>query len=241
MALQSALSRVRDAPFLLDAVRAADELTVAAGQDGGPQAVKVLVDAIAPDEDQVLSIAAVHALGAVFDDVGGRRALRSAVRRRSCTCVNTQPGRWARGTRGSTRWPVGRRGRAGGFATVINQRALRRWAQTAPEHIALALEGALLAQESASARTRLVDTLGLVPGAVATLCPGTNRERCSGAGAGHGWRRSPPSATAGRIRRSSTWCGGWRPPGASWPGWPGWPNSISRPPIQPTPAIDGRG
>ena len=68
MALQSALSRVRDAPFLLDAVRAADDLTTAAGQDGGPHAVKVLVGAIAPDEDQVLSIAAVHALGAVFDD-----------------------------------------------------------------------------------------------------------------------------------------------------------------------------
>jgi len=168
MALQSALSRVRDAPFLLDAVRAADDLTIAAGQDGGPQAVKVLVDAIAPDEDQVLSIAAVHALGAVFDDAaaGVLSDLLSAPQ-----LYLREHAAWALGSRNPRFDAVVRlvAGVAsGGFATVINQRALRRWAKTAPEHIALAVEGALLAQESASARTRLVDTLGLVPGAVAT-------------------------------------------------------------------------
>src|SRR6478672_11773395 len=43
-----------------------------------------------------------------------------------------------------------------------------RWAQGSPEHIALAVEGALLAQDNPAARARLVETLGLVPGAVAT-------------------------------------------------------------------------
>ena len=42
MALLAALAKVRDAPFLLDAIRATDALTAAAGQDGGPHAVKVL-------------------------------------------------------------------------------------------------------------------------------------------------------------------------------------------------------
>ena len=36
-----------------------------------------------------------------------------------------------------------------------------------PDHVALALEGALLAQEAPDARARLVETMGLVPGVVA--------------------------------------------------------------------------
>ena len=168
MALQSALSRVRDAPFLLDAVRAADDLTTAAGQDGGPHAVKVLVGAIAPDEDQVLSIAAVHALGAVFDDSAADvlSDLLSAPQ-----LYLREHAAWALGSRNPrfdavVRLLAGVVG--GGFSTVINQRALRRWAQGSPEHIALAVEGALLAQDNPAARARLVETLGLVPGAVAT-------------------------------------------------------------------------
>ncbi len=72
---------------------------------------------------------------------------------------------------------------AGGFATVINQRALRRWAQISPDHIALALEGALLAQDDPAARARLVETMGLVPGAVAARLA-ADRGRRNGAGAG---------------------------------------------------------
>jgi HEAT repeat protein len=67
MALHAALAKVRDAPFILDAMRAAESLIVAAGHDGGPHAVEVLNAAIADDDDQVTGIAAVHALGAVFD------------------------------------------------------------------------------------------------------------------------------------------------------------------------------
>ena len=59
MALQSALAKVREAPFILDALRAADDLVVAAGQDGGPHAALMLARAIR-DHDQVTAIAAVH-------------------------------------------------------------------------------------------------------------------------------------------------------------------------------------
>ena len=41
MALASALARVREAAFILDALRATDDLVVAAGNDGGPSAARV--------------------------------------------------------------------------------------------------------------------------------------------------------------------------------------------------------
>jgi len=172
MALLAALAKVRDAPFLLDAIRAADGLTAAAGQDGGPHAVKILTMVVddlidGRDDDQLIAIAAIHALGAVFDDGAGAALSdllsdpRPFVREHAA---------WALGSRTPRLDAIGRLVSgvaAGGFSTVINQRALRRWAQTTPDHIALALEGALLSRDDAAGRARLVETMGLVPGAVA--------------------------------------------------------------------------
>ena len=167
MALASALARVREAAFILDALRATDDLVVAAGNDGGPYAARVLAAAVRDDDDQLTAIGAVHALGAVFDDraAGVLSDLLSDSR-----VFLREHAAWALGSRVPRLDAVGRlvAGVAqGGFATVINQRALRRWAPTAPDHIALALEGALLAHEAPDARARLVETMGLVPGAVA--------------------------------------------------------------------------
>ena len=166
MALQSALAKVREAPFILDAMRATDELVVAAGNDGGPHAALVLAAAIRAD-DQVTAIAAVHALGAVFDD---RAAAELSELLSDPRTFLREHSAWALGTRMPRLDAVGRlvAGVAdGGFVTVINQRTLRRWAHSAPDHVALALEGALLAQEAPDARARLVETMGLVPGSVA--------------------------------------------------------------------------
>src|SRR6478609_1641345 len=168
MALQVALAKVRDAPFILDAIRAADALTTAAGQDSGPHAVKVLTAAIDERDDQLIAIAAVHALGAVFDD-GAAAALSDLLS--DPRLYLREHAAWALGSRTPRLDAVGRlvSGVAhGGFATVINQRALRRWAQISPDHIALALEGALLSLDDPIGRARLVETMGLVPGAVAT-------------------------------------------------------------------------
>jgi glycosyltransferase involved in cell wall biosynthesis len=172
MALLAALAKVRDAPFLLDAIRAADGLTAAAGQDGGPHAVRVLTRVIddlteGRDDDQVIAIAAVHALGAVFDD-GAGAALSDLLS--DPRPFLREHAAWALGSRIPRLDAIGRLVSgvaAGGFATVINQRALRRWAQTAPDHIALAIEGALFTRDDAEGRARLVETMGLVPGAVA--------------------------------------------------------------------------
>ncbi|HEY5151099.1 MAG TPA: glycosyltransferase, partial [Mycobacterium sp.] len=171
MALQSALAKVREAPFILDAVRAADDLVVVAGNDGGPHAAAVLAAALR-DDDQLTAIAAVHALGAVFDD---RAAQELSELLSDPRTFLREHAAWALGTRVPRLDAVARLVAgvaAGGFATVINQRTLRRWANSAPDHVALALEGALLspgalAQEAPDARARLVETMGLVPGPVA--------------------------------------------------------------------------
>ncbi len=181
MALQSALAAVREAPFILDAVRAGDDLVVAAGNDGGPHAAVLLAAAVRDDDDQVTAIAAVHALGAVFDERAAEELSdllsdpRTFVREHAA---------WALGNRVPRLDAIGRLVAgvaAGGFATVINQRTLRRWAHSAPDYVALALEGALLSPGALShgalspgavgvpdARVRLVETMGLVPGPVAS-------------------------------------------------------------------------
>ncbi len=168
MALYGALEKVRDAPFILDAMRAADGLSAAAGHDGGPYAVKVLTSVIDDETDQVTAIAAVHALGAVFD-TGAADVLSDLLS--DDRPFMREHAAWALGSRSPRLDTVGRLVSgvaAGGFATVINQRALRRWAQLSPDHIALALEGALVCRDDAAGRARLVETMGLVPGDVAT-------------------------------------------------------------------------
>jgi len=168
LSLPDALAKVRDAPFLLDAIRSSDALIEAAERDGGPFAVKVLGRAVEDTDDQLTAIAAVHGLGAVFDD--GAAALLSRLLSDPRAFLREHAA-WALGSRSPRFDAVGRlvAGVAGGgFATVINQRALRRWAQLAPDHIALALEGALLSRDDAAGRARLIDTMGLVPGSIAT-------------------------------------------------------------------------
>ena len=167
MPLNDALAKVRDAPFLLDAMRASQALTHAARRDGGPFAVRTLVGVIDDDDDQLTSIAAVHALGAVVDVEAGAAlsALLSDPRR-----YVREHAAWALGSGAPRPEAIGRLVSgvaAGGFGTVINQRALRRWAQQTPDHVALALEGALVSRDDAAGRARLIETMSLVPGAVA--------------------------------------------------------------------------
>lgn len=168
LSLTDALAQIRDAPFLLDAIRSSDALTEAARRDGGPLAVKVLGRVIDDTDDQLTAIAAVHGLGAVFDDGAARRL--SGLLSDPRTFLREHAA-WALGSRSPRLDAIGRLVAglaAGGFATVINQRALRRWAQLAPDHIALALEGALLSRDDAAGRARLIDTLSLVPGSIST-------------------------------------------------------------------------
>ena len=64
MGIQTALDEVRRATSILDGIRRADRLTIAASRDGSSGTVRVLAEAT-DSADQLSAIAAVHALGHV--------------------------------------------------------------------------------------------------------------------------------------------------------------------------------
>jgi glycosyltransferase involved in cell wall biosynthesis len=167
MDLNSALQRLRDAPFLLDVMRSADDLAFAASRDGGPQAVAILEQAIYDETNEVVAIAAVHALGRVFDDSAD--ALLSELLS-SDRAFLREHAAWSFAARlprlDAISRLVGCVVRAG-FTGVLAQRTLQSWAASTPDHVALALEGALVSEQDHEARARLTETLGLVPGQVA--------------------------------------------------------------------------
>jgi len=163
----AALERVREAPFLLDALRAAQLLDQAAAADRSADAVPVLEAALADRDDDVTAIAAVHALSRVVDD----RADAVLSELLSCDRVFLREhAAWALERRLPRLDAIGRlvgAVTAGGFTGVLAQHTLERWARSAPDHVALAVEGALAAGHDRAVRARLVETLGLVPGPVA--------------------------------------------------------------------------
>lgn len=166
MGTHTALDSMRQADSILAGIRSADDLTIAASRDGGTRAVRLLARAAEDPTDQLTAIAAVHALAQVFDESADEVLLalldhESAFLREHAA--------WAFGTRlprfdaiiGLVRMVV-----AGGFSGMIAQRTLEQWAASAPEHVALATEGALLGVVEAGARARLVETIGLVAGRI---------------------------------------------------------------------------
>ncbi|NMM16824.1 MAG: glycosyltransferase family 1 protein, partial [Cellulomonas sp.] len=166
MGTQCALDAVRQATSLLDAIRRADALTVAARRDGGPLAVWALAAAAADPADQLTAIASVHALAQVFDQ-SADEALVDLL-----TCAEPflrEHAAWALGTRLPRLDAVAglvTMVADGGFPGMLAQRTLEHWGSSAPDHLALALEGALLGVDDPSARARLVETIGLLPGRI---------------------------------------------------------------------------
>jgi glycosyltransferase involved in cell wall biosynthesis len=166
MELTAALDRLRRAPFLLDVVRSADDLALTASRTGGRQAVGILRRAIDDDENQLVAIASVHALGRVFDDEADD-ALSELLS--SEHAFLREHAAWAFGGRLPRLDAVSRLVGCvvqAGFTGMLAQRTLQQWAISAPDHVALALEGALVTESEVGARTRVVETLGLVSGRV---------------------------------------------------------------------------
>lgn len=166
MGTQTALDAVREAGSILDGIRRADDLTVAASRDGGVRAVRLLARAASDPADQLTAIAAVHALARVFDESADDALVsllghdQAFIREHSA---------WAFGARlprmdaisGLITMVVD-----GGFPGMLAQRTLEQWGSSAPSHVALALEGALLGIQDPGARERLVETAGLVSGRI---------------------------------------------------------------------------
>ncbi|NQX05126.1 glycosyltransferase [Rathayibacter sp. VKM Ac-2856] len=167
MATQTVLDAVRAAPTLLEAIRAADALTIAAVSDGGGRAVRLLTRAALDPADQLTAIAAVHSLAQVFDEEADLALLRLLADERAFIREHAA---WAFGgrlPRPSAVGPLLRMLRDGGFAGMLAQRTLLLWASSAPDLVALALEGALIGERDRDVRARYVETIGLVPGAIA--------------------------------------------------------------------------
>ena len=167
MELTAALDRLRRTPFLLDVVRSADDLALVASREGGHQAVGILRRAIHDDENQLVAIAAVHALGRVFDDEADD--VLSELLSNEHAFLREHAA-WAFGGRLPRMDAVSRLVGCvvqAGFTGMLAQRTLQQWGASAPDHIALALESALISESEPGARSRLVETLGLVSGRVA--------------------------------------------------------------------------
>ncbi|MDY0914065.1 glycosyltransferase [Rathayibacter festucae] len=167
MATQTVLDAVRAAPTLLEAIRAADALTIAAVSDGGGRAVRLLTRAALDPADQLTAIAAVHSLAQVFDEEADLALLRLLADERGFLREHAA---WAFGgrlPRPAAVGPLLRMLREGGFAGMLAQRTLLLWASSTPDLVALALEGALIGERDRDVRARYVETMGLVPGAIA--------------------------------------------------------------------------
>ncbi|PPF54053.1 sucrose synthase (sucrose-UDP glucosyltransferase) [Clavibacter michiganensis] len=167
MGIQTSLDQVAHAARILDVMQEADELTVAASRDGGGRAVRLLARAAEDPADQLTAVAAIHALAQVFDETADLALV--ALLDHDTRWIREHAA-WAFGTRlprfdavaGLVAMVV-----EGGFPGMLAQRTLQQWAGSSPEHVSLALESALLGIRGDGARSRLVETVGLVAGRIA--------------------------------------------------------------------------
>lgn len=161
MGIQTSLDAVQQAERLIDALRLADDLAFEASRDGGDRTIRVLRDALKGD-DQLVAIAATHALAQIFDDEAEAILVRLLSSKRTYLREHAA---WALASRLPRFDAVARLigvVAEGGFAGMLAQRTLEKWIAATPDHIAVGLESALIAIDEPGARTRVVETLGLV-------------------------------------------------------------------------------
>ncbi len=167
MGIQTSLDDVRATTRLVDAMRAADDLAFVASRNSGVRTTRVLSAAIGGD-DQLTAIAAVHALGRVFDESAEQVLVDLLSHDRAFIREHAS---WALGARLPRVDAVAQMietAVAGGFAGMLAQRTLQQWGTAAPDVIAVAIEAALVGVVDLHARARLVETLGVVPTRVST-------------------------------------------------------------------------
>jgi glycosyltransferase involved in cell wall biosynthesis len=167
MGIQTSLDSLRATEHIVDVMRAADELAFVASRNGGTRTVRVLSAALHGD-DQLVAIAAVHALAQVFegeaDDVLSEllSSERGYLREHAA---------WAFGARLPRFDTVARLVSLvveGGFSGMLAQRSLQQWGTSAPDHVAIALESSLIGVRDTPQRARLVESLGVASSDIAT-------------------------------------------------------------------------
>ncbi|MBZ4487513.1 glycosyltransferase [Microbacterium sp. cx-55] len=167
MGIQTSSDAVAQAPTIVDALRRADELAFEAGREPGLRSLRHLIAALSSGDD-VVTIAAVHALAEMPDEQASRVLVsllsdrRAFVREHAAwALVQTLPRTDAMGR--LIAMVI-----AGGFSGMLAQRTLETWSVSAGELLAVALEAALLSASEPGPRSRLVETLGLVRQSIAT-------------------------------------------------------------------------
>ncbi len=164
-ATRAALDGVRRAPSLLAGMRAIESLSdVAAVEEDSAAAVRVLLTAVLDPSDQLAAMGAVLALGAVPDERAGSALLTVL---RDGPSYLRDHAVWALG--GCPLLPSALPAllaevTAGDFRGMLAQRTLETWALRDPEDVRVAVARRLASTTSTAARSRLVETLGLVPG-----------------------------------------------------------------------------
>lgn len=163
--LRRVLDEVQQAPFVVDVLRSADCLAAAAAGEDGPEPVRLLAAAI-DEDDELTAVAAVHALARVFDD-GADSVLTELLSHPRAFL--REHASWALESRLPRLDAIDKLVavvESGGFSGVLAQRTLGRWAVSAPRQVAIAVDGALAGTTGPEVRSRLVETLGLVPGPI---------------------------------------------------------------------------
>jgi len=167
MGVRTALDAVLTAPSIVDAMRAADDLAFEAGRDPGARTIRML-DRVVRADDELVAIAAIHALSGMLDDAASRVLVGLLHDGRE---FEREHAAWALGS-GLPRYDaVGALLRmvvGGGFTGMLAQRSLEQWSGFAPTALVAGVEGALLGIDDPEARARLVETLGLVRDPLAT-------------------------------------------------------------------------
>ncbi|MEO5981346.1 MAG: glycosyltransferase [Pedococcus sp.] len=172
-AVSQALDAVRSAPTILEALRLVTGVAAAAADDHCGSCRDELRSVATDRSDAVAALAAVHALAAlpVADTATLVRLLGSG------DAFRVEHAAWA--LRRSAPVAPGAPHlvalvATGGVTGMLAQRTLEHWAPQAPDLVLTALSAALepggpaLPARDDATRTRLVETVGLVPGAAAT-------------------------------------------------------------------------
>ncbi|MBN9200911.1 MAG: HEAT repeat domain-containing protein, partial [Microbacterium chocolatum] len=161
MGTQMAIDRIAQAPTIVSALRAAEELAVEAGRDPGVRTLRLLTATLGGDDD-IIVLAAVHALAEMQDADAG--ALLCELLRDPRPWVREHAA-WALGQSMPQTHAIAaliRLVAGGGFTGMLAQQTLEKWSSPAGETLVVALESALLGGWDVAARPRLVETLGLV-------------------------------------------------------------------------------
>jgi len=164
------LDRVANAPSILDAIRAARDLTDEAAAEPRTAAnpSRGLVERLTRDahqvSDSVVAIAAVHALAGIPGVAADRALLELLVFGRGSLPEHVA---WAAARRAPSRalvQPLIEAVAHGGLAGMHAQAALGGWSATETSLVVVAIRAMLGTQHGVSARSRLVETLGMAPG-----------------------------------------------------------------------------